>query len=130
MDISSTRHLGHRRIVCESGEDDLRNFFASSFPRKEKNRYVTSDDKVKLPNYLVHLPSQNDVIMEIGVEEGLNEGRNGGYLDDDGDNVRDFKDTIREVEFGRSCVLLGSNGIEQDDEGGMNSVLLHVEDTM
>ena len=41
-------------------------------------------------------------------------------MDDDGDNVRDFKDTIREVEFERSCVLLGDNRIEQADEGGMN----------
>ena len=30
--------------------------------------YVTSDDKLELSNYLVHLPSQNDVIMEMDVE--------------------------------------------------------------
>ena len=35
MDISSTRHLGHRRRVCESGEDDSGNLFASSFIRKD-----------------------------------------------------------------------------------------------
>ena len=37
MDISSTRHPGHRRIVCRSGEDDLRKLFASSFLWKEEN---------------------------------------------------------------------------------------------
>ena len=40
--------------------------------------YVTADDEVALPNYLVHLPIQNDVIMVIAVEEELNERRNGG----------------------------------------------------
>ena len=34
--------------------------------------YVTSDGKIALPNYLVHLPSHNDVIMEMDVEEELN----------------------------------------------------------
>ena len=34
--------------------------------------YATSDDDVALNNYLVHLPSQNEVIMEIDVEEELN----------------------------------------------------------
>ena len=37
MYISSTRHLGHRILVCGSGEDDLRNIFASSFLRKDEN---------------------------------------------------------------------------------------------
>ena len=36
MDISSTRHLGHRRLVRGSGEDDPRNLFASSFLQKYK----------------------------------------------------------------------------------------------
>ena len=29
--------------------------------------YVTADDKVELPTYLVNIPSQNDVIIDIGV---------------------------------------------------------------
>ena len=37
MDISSTRHPGHRRLVCRSGEDDLRKRFASPFLWKEEN---------------------------------------------------------------------------------------------
>ena len=39
--------------------------------------YVTADDKVTLPNYLVHVPSHNDVIVDIDVEEELNERVNG-----------------------------------------------------
>ena len=31
--------------------------------------YVNADDEVELPNYLVHLPSHNDVITEMDVEE-------------------------------------------------------------
>ena len=31
--------------------------------------YVTVDDEVELPNYLVLLPSQNDVVMEIYTKE-------------------------------------------------------------
>ena len=50
--------------------------------------YVTSDDELALPNFLVHLPSQNYVIMDINVEEGLNERVNCGDLDDGGDNAR------------------------------------------
>ena len=42
--------------------------------------YVTAYDKVDLPNYLVHLTSQYDVIVDIDVEEVLNERGNGGYL--------------------------------------------------
>ena len=34
--------------------------------------YVTADDKVTLPNYLVHVPSHNDVIVDIDVKEELN----------------------------------------------------------
>ena len=37
MDIPATRHLGHSRFVCGSGEDDLVNLFASYFLRKEKH---------------------------------------------------------------------------------------------
>ena len=37
MDISSTRHPGHRRLVCRSGEDDLRKLFASYFLRRDEN---------------------------------------------------------------------------------------------
>ena len=36
MDISSTRHLGRRRLVRGSGEDDLQNLFASSFLWKDE----------------------------------------------------------------------------------------------
>ena len=37
--------------------------------RSELSRggYVTADNEAVLPNYLVHLPSHNDVIMEIDV---------------------------------------------------------------
>ena len=34
--------------------------------------YVTAYDELVLPNFLVHLPSQNYVIMDIDVEEELN----------------------------------------------------------
>ena len=37
MDISSARHLGHRRLVCTSVEDDPRNLFSLYFIRKDKN---------------------------------------------------------------------------------------------
>ena len=37
MNISSMRHMGHRRLVHGSGKDDSRNFFASYFLRKEEN---------------------------------------------------------------------------------------------
>ena len=37
---------------------------------------------------------------------------------------------MREIELERSHVLLGDDGIEQADVGGMNSVLLHVGKTM
>ena len=47
---------------------------------------------------MVHLPSQNGVIVEIDVEEELNERGNGGDLDDVGDNARYFDNTMREVE--------------------------------
>ena len=35
----------------------------------------------------MNTPSQNYVIMNINVEEELNERRNGGDLDDDGDDA-------------------------------------------
>ena len=57
--------------------------------------YVTSDEKVALPNYLVHVPSQNDVIIEIYLYEELNVRVNCGNLDDDGDYVRYFEDMMR-----------------------------------
>ena len=58
--------------------------------------YITSDEEVVMPQYLVHLPSQNDVIIEMDVEEELNEMLNFGDLDYDGDKARDFDDTMRE----------------------------------
>ena len=61
--------------------------------------YDTSYDEVVPPNYLVHIPSQNDVIMDIDMEEELNERENGGGLDDCGNDKIDFDDTMREVEL-------------------------------
>ena len=49
---------------------------------------------------------------------------------DFGDNARYFDDTMREINLDRSCVLLGADGIDHADDGGMNSMLLHVRDTM
>ena len=92
--------------------------------------YVTAYDELELPNFLVHLPSQNYVILDIDVEEELNERVNGGYFDDFGDNARYFDDKMREVKLESSRVLLGAERIEQADEGGVNSMLLHVGDTM
>ena len=40
-----------------------------------------------LTNYLVHTPSQNYVIININVDEEMNERRNGGDLDDDGEDT-------------------------------------------
>ena len=77
--------------------------------------YVTSYDKVALPNYLVHLLSQNGVIMEMYAEEELNERVNGGDSDDDGDDARDFKNIMRDVKLERSRVLLVDDGIEKAD---------------
>ena len=37
MDISATNHLGHRRRVCGSGEDDLGKRFALPFLQKDEN---------------------------------------------------------------------------------------------
>ena len=37
MDISSKHHLGYRRLVRGSGEDDLGNLFSSSFIWKYEN---------------------------------------------------------------------------------------------
>ena len=58
---------------------------------------VTSDDEVALSNYVVNLQSQNDVILENDMEEELNNRRNGGDSDDDGDNARNFDGTMMEV---------------------------------
>ena len=91
---------------------------------------VTEDDGMALPNYLVHLPINNDAIVDIDVEEELNERGNGGDLYDDGENAREFDDTMRGVELKRSRVLLGYYGIDQADGGDMESMLLHVGETM
>ena len=37
MDLSSTRNLVHRRLVCGIGEDDSQKLFASSFLQKDEN---------------------------------------------------------------------------------------------
>ena len=47
--------------------------------------YVTAYDEAALTNYLVQLPSQNDIIVYIDVEEELDDRGNGGNSDDDGD---------------------------------------------
>ena len=39
MDISSTCHLVHRRLVCGSGEDNSRKLFALSFLQKYENPF-------------------------------------------------------------------------------------------
>ena len=92
--------------------------------------YISERDELSLPNFLVHLPSQNYVIMDIDVEEELNERVNSVDLDDVGDNARYFDDTMREVKLERSRVLLVAEGIDQADKGGMNSMLLLLGDTM
>ena len=48
--------------------------------------YVTADDKGAVHNYLMHLPSHDDFIVDIDVEEELNERGNVGVSDDDGYN--------------------------------------------
>ena len=68
--------------------------------------------------------------MEIDLEEELNKRVNYGDLDDDGDNARYLYNTMMEVELERSNFLLGDDGIEQADEGGINSVFLHFGETM
>ena len=83
-----------------------------------------------LPNYLVQLPSHNDVIVDIGVEEELNDRVNGGDSDDDGEYAIYFDYKMREVELERPHLLLGYDGIYQADEGEIKSVLLHVGDTI
>ena len=60
--------------------------------------------------------------MEMDTEEELNYRVNGGDLDDDSDNERDFDKTMRELELERSHGLSGDGGIEQTDEGDMNSM--------
>ena len=58
---------------------------ASSVDGDETVRYeisrgssITADDKVAFTNYLVHLPIQNYIIVEIDVDEQLSERRNFG----------------------------------------------------
>ena len=68
--------------------------------------------------------------MDIDVEEELNERLNGEDFYDGGDGARYFYDTIREFKLERSRVLLGADGIEKADEGGMNYMLLHSGYTM
>ena len=92
--------------------------------------YVTAYDELALPNFLVNPPSHNYVIMEIDVEDELNDMVSRGYLHDGGYNVRYSDNTIREVKLERSHVLLGADGVEQADEGGMNYIMLHVGNTM
>ena len=53
----------------------------------------------------MHLPSQNDVTMEMYVEEELNERRNRGDSDDDDDDAKYLNDTVREIELERSRVF-------------------------
>ena len=61
--------------------------------------YVTADDEVELINYLVHLPSKSDFIVEIGLEEDLNERVNGGNSNYDGDDACEFDNSKRRVEL-------------------------------
>ena len=67
--------------------------------------YITEYEYVALPNYLVHLQNQNGIIVDIDVDEELNERVDGGDLDDDGDNVRKFDDTMSEVKWDSSHVF-------------------------
>ena len=92
--------------------------------------YATSDEKAEMPNYLVQLQSQNDVIVDIDMEEEPNQRVNGGDQDNVGDNARDFEDTMREVEQERSHVLLGYDSTEKAGEGGTKYGLLRDGDTM
>ena len=92
--------------------------------------FFAADNKVALPNYLVQLPSQNDLIMDIGVEEELNERGDCGDSDGVGDDARDFDDKMREIELERPHVLLRDEGIYKADEGGLNFLLLNAGDTM
>ena len=64
-----------------------------------------------LTNYLVQLPIYNEVIVEIDAEKELNERVRVGDSNDDGENVREFDNTRREVEFYRSRVLLRNDRI-------------------
>ena len=92
--------------------------------------YFTVDDNMALPNYPMHFPSWNDVMMDIGVEKELNQR---GYFDDfyyDGNNARRSINTIRDVELERSRVLLGYVRIYQADYGDITSVFIHIGDNM
>ena len=59
--------------------------------------YYTADEELALYNYMLHLISQNDAIVYIDVEEKRNERVNGGDLDDNGEDAREFEDKMREV---------------------------------
>ena len=47
----------------------------------------------------MRLPIQNGVIVDIDVEEELSDKINGGDLDDDDENSRDFDNTMRELDL-------------------------------
>ena len=63
------------------------------------------------------------------MEEELDKRRN-CEDSDDGDNARDFDNTMKEVEMERPSVFLGENWIDKSDKGEINSVLINVGDTM
>ena len=50
--------------------------------------YVIADDRLALPNYLVHVSSQDYFIVDIDMEEELNERGNGEDSGDDSYNAR------------------------------------------
>ena len=54
--------------------------FETVHSEMSRGGYVTAYYKVALTNYLVHLPSQDYVRLDIDVEEELNERGNGGNL--------------------------------------------------
>ena len=68
-----------------------------SAPGIFRGGYITDYYKVALPNYMVHLPNENDVVMEMDVDEELNDRGNGGDSDDDVENLRYFNDKMRRL---------------------------------
>ena len=70
-----------------------------------RDGYVTTYDVVALPNYLVHLPSLDDVVVDIDVDEELNERGNCGDSYYGGDDARDFGDTMRGLKLERSRIF-------------------------
>ena len=91
--------------VCFGDRDKL------VHPEISRGGYVTAYDGLALPNFMVHLPSQNYFIIDIDVEEELNERVNGGYLYDVGEKAKYLNNTMREVKLERSRVLLGADRI-------------------